>query len=256
MPAEDVALLRRRFVALSAQYEARLGERRAHIVLKRDHSLRVHALATAIARAEAVPDLQPYRIAALVHDIGRFPQFEQYGTYRDDQSADHGDLGAEMLEGGDFLDGIDAGLRLLVATVVRLHNKRDVPVGLDSLTHSVLTVVRDADKLDIVPVVLSKLQPGGPRDEVVTLGLRDAPGGWSPDILEAVERGGNPSYSELRFINDFKLLLASWGPKLVHAASRKMYLRRHYLDQLFALLPESRDFGRVKKILLARLQVS
>lgn len=248
--------LRRRFVALSAEYEARLGDRREHIVLKRDHSLRVHALASTIVRAESMSSSAACRIAALVHDIGRFPQFEQYGTYRDDHSMDHGDLGSEMLARGEFLADLEPEMRSLVITVVGLHNKRDVPDGLDGLTREVLTVVRDADKLDIVSVVLTKLQSSGPRDVVVTLGLDDEPDGWTPEILDAVERDINPAYSELRFVNDFKLLLASWGPKLVHAASRKMYLRRHYLDQLFALLPESRDFGRIKKVLLARLQAS
>lgn len=245
--------LRSRFVALAADYELRLGERREHIVIKRDHSLRVHALASKIVAAEGLTPPTAHLAAALVHDVGRFPQFERFGTYRDDESVDHGEEGARFLAGGDFLDAFGPHERACIVEAVRQHNKRVLPSGMDPLTRSICDLVRDSDKLDIVRVVLSKMLASGPRDPVITLGLADDPGGWSGAVLEAVAAGANPSYTELRYINDFALLLASWGPQLVHGASRAIFAGRGYLDRLFSLLPDSARFRAVRAGLDARL---
>jgi hypothetical protein len=246
-----LAGMRAGFVQIAGEYAERLGQRREHIVLKRDHSLRVHALAAKIVARESISGPGPYLAAALVHDIGRFSQFERFGTYRDDESVDHGDEGADFLRRGDFLDALDPPVRECVIEAVRLHNKREIPLGLDPLTRSLCAVVRDADKLDIVRVILSRLGAAGPADGVVTLGLVDEPKAWTEAIVEIVAGGESPAYGDLRYINDFKLLLASWGPKLVHRASRRIFAQRGYLDSLFALLPRTDRFAGLK----ARLAV-
>ena len=245
--------MRSRFLAMAGEYADRLGERREHIVLKRDHSLRVYALATKIVAGERLPSSRVYLAAALLHDIGRFSQFERFGTYRDDESVDHGEEGADFLRGSDFLEAFAPDERDCIVNAVRQHNKRVLPADLGPLTGSVCDVVRDADKLDIVPVVLSKMMAGGPRDPVVTLGLVDAPEAWTESMLDVVARGESPAYNELCYVNDFKLLLASWGPKLVHGTSRRIFVGRAYLDRLFDLLPGSNRFAELKARLADRL---
>lgn len=244
----------RRFLSFSNHYAAQVPGQGEHIILKRDHSYRVHALARRIVRAEHISDAFPYVLAALVHDIGRFPQYVQYGTYRDHDSIDHGDLGATLLEQGTFLADIDEELSSLVVNVVRLHNKKTIPEGLDRRSYSVLTVVRDADKLDIVPVILATLKSQRLQKGVVTMGLAHEPGCWTPKIVEQVYQGQNPSYADLRFINDFLILLASWGQQLNYAASRRIFMQREYLNKIFAFLPDHPDFVHLKIILAARLQ--
>ena len=131
IPAGFVTRLARRLTNLAGEYADRLGERRAHVLLKRDHTLRVHALAAHIARAEA-PDMALLcRAAALMHDIGRFEQFERFGTFRDDESVDHGELGAEILERENFLAECGPAARNVVISAVRLHNKREMPARLE-----------------------------------------------------------------------------------------------------------------------------
>lgn len=247
--------LRVRFVELAGAYAGRMGAGREHIVLKRDHSLRVHALAARIVAGEGLTPPLPHLVAALLHDIGRFPQYERFGTYRDDESVDHGDEGAAFLEGGDFLASFAGRERECIVEAVRLHNKRELPADLDPLTRSICEAVRDADKLDIVPVVLSRMQADGPRDPVVTLGLADEPRAWSGSVFAAVAAGANPSYKDLRYINDFALLLASWGPALTHGASRRIFAARGFLDRLFAILPADPALVALKADLARRLAV-
>jgi len=244
-----------RFVALAAAYESRVGQGREHIVLKRDHSLRVHALVSRIVAREDLSQPWIYRAAALLHDIGRFSQFERFGTFRDDRSVDHGSEGAQVLRTGNYLDALKPGERQRIVQTVELHNKRELPGSLDPLTRSMCEVVRDGDKLDIVPVVLSKMRPGGPRDPVVTLGLVDDAGAWTASVLKIVERGANPAYADLGYLNDFKLLLASWGPKLSLRASRQIFAARGHLEQIFATLPQTERFACLKADLSHRLAV-
>lgn len=245
--------MRARFLAMAGEYAGRLGERREHIVLKRDHSLRVYALATKIVAGERLSPSRLYLAAALLHDIGRFSQFERFGTYRDDESVDHGDEGADFLRASDFLEAFAASEKDCIVNAVRQHNKRVLCADLDPLARSVCELVRDADKLDIVPVVLSKMMADGPRDPVVTLGLVDAPEAWTESMLDVVARGESPAYNELCYVNDFKLLLASWGPKLVHGTSRRIFAGRGYLDRLFDLLPNTDRFVGLKARLADRL---
>jgi hypothetical protein len=253
MTREVLRRMRSRFVGLAGAYAERLGERREHIVLKRDHSLRVHALAARIVAGEGLAPALPYLAASLLHDIGRFPQFERFGTYRDDESVDHGDEGAAFLDGSDLLDSFGRRERDCIVQAVRMHNKREIAEGMEPLAKSICEVVRDADKLDIVPVILARVQTEGPRDPVIMLGLADAPDRWTASILETVAAGGNPSYKDLRFINDFMMLLASWGPLLVHRTSRGIFAYRGYLDRLFALLPADPGIGALRADLARRL---
>ncbi len=246
--------MRARFVRMADEYAERLGDRREHVVLKRDHSLRVHALATKIVSRESIAPAAPYLAAALVHDIGRFSQFERFGTYRDDESVDHGEEGADYLRGSDFLEAFEPQVQECITLAVRLHNKREIPSGIDPLTASLCVVVRDADKLDIVPVVLSKLGAAGPKDAVVTLGLADDPAAWTDSVADAVADGESPAYGDLRYINDFKLLLASWGPSLVHGASRRIFATRGYMDRLFDLLPRNGRFEELRTRLAVGLR--
>jgi len=245
--------MRRRFVALAGDSADRMGGLREHIDLKRDHSLRVHALASRIVSTEGLLPPRAHLAAALLHDVGRFPQYERFRTYRDDESVDHGDEGALFLRGSDFLEDFPVPQREAVIEAVRLHNKRVLPDGMDPLARSICEAVRDADKLDIVPVVLSRMMPDGPRDGVVTLGLEDDPEAWTESVAECVASGESPSYAEMCYVNDFKLLLASWGPMLVYGASRGIYVGRGYLDRLFALLPRTSRIQALKAGLEARL---
>ena len=253
MDAGVLRRMRRRFVTMAGDSAVRVGTQREHIDLKRDHSLRVHALATRIVSREGLVPPVLHLAAALLHDVGRFPQYERFRTYRDDESVDHGEEGARFLKESDFLADFSPLERDAVIEAVRLHNKRTLPEDMDPLVRSICEAVRDADKLDIVPVVLSRMMPDGPRDGIITLGLEDESGAWTESVADAVEAGESPAYTDMRYVNDFKLLLASWGPMLVHGASRDIYAGRGYLDTLFALLPQTARFGELRAGLSRRL---
>lgn len=94
----------------------------------------------------------------LLHDIGRFGQVRQYGTFVDSVSVDHAEFGADLLFREKLIERFpvealpEAWLHLL-ETAIRLHNKLSLPDGLQGRTRRFCEIIRDADKIDIFRVV-------------------------------------------------------------------------------------------------------
>lgn len=252
---------KRRLAAFAAEHRALVVQGPENVDLKLDHSLRVFEEAVAVA-ASLVPDLAPgseleraVHLAALYHDMGRFPQYLRWGTFNDRKSEDHGRLGVRAIRKAGVLDGQPERVRKVALSAVILHNRRSLPPHLPPDVDLAARVVRDADKLDIYPVMLAHLEPGGPDNGVVTLGLERDPEAYTPEILEQVQGRDLCEYALMRYQNDFKLLVLSWVYDLNFPATRRAVAERGYVERLAAALPDSpvfRELGaRVRADLLA-----
>jgi len=71
-----------------------------HIKRKQLHSLRVMEISKQIAEGLQLSqeEIELATLIGLLHDIARLEQYTQYGTYKDLESFDHGDYGAEILQ--------------------------------------------------------------------------------------------------------------------------------------------------------------
>ena len=245
------------FVAYAGRFGQKEARDQENIDLKVDHSLRVLAEARGITAHEGFePEVaRLVHLCALLHDVGRFRQYDTYKTYCDPLSVDHGDLGREVLESEDVLDGLDNGDRTIILEAVRLHNKKELPDDLGEPLAIITRAVRDADKLDIVPVVLAKVAPGAVDNPVIRLGLDLDPVRFTPSVFDQVSAREMVEYTSMRFVNDFKLLLVSWSYALSFAWTRRQVLARGYLDRLFELLPGGDPFVRLREGLVRDLKV-
>ncbi|MDP8228228.1 MAG: HD domain-containing protein, partial [Candidatus Electryoneaceae bacterium] len=63
----------------------------ANLLLKLHHTYRVETEIKMLAESLALSTEDTYiaRVIALLHDVGRFPQFAKYGTYSDRLSESH-----------------------------------------------------------------------------------------------------------------------------------------------------------------------
>ncbi|MDY7000643.1 MAG: HD domain-containing protein [Thermodesulfobacteriota bacterium] len=230
----------------------------ANIDLKKDHSLRVLEEAQSITRSlDLAPGLAGLcHVAALFHDLGRFTQYAKYHTFNDKISEDHGRLGLKVLRQTGILKGLSPKERSLVQTAVLLHNRRFLPRGLRPDAALAVRVVRDADKLDIFPVLLTHFAPNAPLNLVVMLNLKPHETEYTPGILAQVMARGLAEYNDMVWINDFKLLICSWVYDLNFPATRRAVLERGYLDTTIGLLPDTPEFTalgeRLKKDLSAK----
>ena len=124
------------------------------IKYKYGHSYRVMDLSYNIALSEGLDDedLNLIKIAALLHDIGRFNQVKGYNTFFDCTSIDHGLEGYNLLKQDNFIsqfveNPLNQGT---VLRVVKDHNKYDIDKSTKGKDLLFLKIIRDADKIDIL----------------------------------------------------------------------------------------------------------
>lgn len=212
-----------------------------NILLKVEHTRKVCAVMDELAAGEGL-SADEARIAgavALLHDVGRFPQYRRWRTFRDRDSDNHARLAVEVVHSQKLLDRLPAEERLLIEEAVRFHNLLALPARLKSPTDLFLRLIRDADKLDIWRVFVSFFTlPESERASAALLGFPDLPG-VSPACLAALSRGRVVNLDTVACANDFKLLLVSWSYDLNFASSCRLVLREGYLPSLEANLPDS-----------------
>lgn len=123
--------------------------------LKRTHSERVVKIASTIVQNENIDSQTAIicRVAALLHDIGRFEQVKQYGTFDDNKSIDHGDLGHDILAKSAILEHFSEQNKQAILFAVKYHNKRHISDYPNKLARIVTTVTRDADRIDVYKVL-------------------------------------------------------------------------------------------------------
>lgn len=132
--------------------------------LKYDHTFRVVAYAKDIAKSENLNEEDSYLafVCALLHDIARFNQYTEYGTYIDKLSFDHGDKGYEILKENDYISKYveNDDDKLLVLKAVKNHNKFEIEDGLSEREMYFAKLVRDADKIDIMDLQQNDIKDG------------------------------------------------------------------------------------------------
>ena len=121
---------------------------------KYKHSYRVMEICGEIATRLGLPEeeIELAKLIGLLHDIGRFDQWAQYGTYNDLKSFNHGEKGAEILKNNDYIRWYieDDIYDDIILYAVRNHGVFVIEdEEVDEKLLLFLKIVRDADKIDI-----------------------------------------------------------------------------------------------------------
>ena len=204
------------------------------ITLKIDHTFRVASIADRIA-GSLKADRDFAWFLGLLHDIARFEQHTRYGTFKDAKSVDHAEFGADLLFRGDRL--IDAFPKYtgipdwesVAETAIRLHNKLNLPDGLDKTTYLYSTILRDADKCDIFRVLTEP-----PFDER-NVRICEAADPARDVIMDCVR--GHRCVPRTFERSEFESLMSQccMAFELVYPESRKIVSEQGYLDKLLSV---------------------
>lgn len=210
-----------------------------NILLKVEHTRKVCEVMALLAAGEGLTP-EDSRIAAavaLLHDVGRFPQFRRWRTFRDSDSDNHARLGIEVIREQGVLNGLPDEERLLIEEAVRFHNLLALPLRFHSPTPLFIRLIRDADKLDIWRVFLDYFrQPDDQRPSAVTLGFPDLPG-VSPACVRELAAGRVIRLEDVRVLNDFKLLQISWVYDLNFRSSYQLLQQLGHIQALAETIP-------------------
>lgn len=161
------------FAEYASHYDASDGK----IKLKIDHTYRVAGLCDRIARSLDLPveDVDLAWLLGMLHDVGRFEQLRQYGTFSDADSIDHAHFAIEILfnqerladyieitpDMGNVLNHAEyfAGKHMecnediyIIYKAIWNHSAYRVEDGLNARTRMFCDILRDGDKVDILKV--------------------------------------------------------------------------------------------------------
>ena len=151
MDQHELNDLKRLFNDYCGSFYSLNREDQRNITLKEEHTRNVCGNIVQIARGLSLDDarITLAEAIALYHDIGRFPQYQKFKTFKDSVSVNHAALGAKVLIENNVLQGLPKHEQDIIVRAVALHNVYSIPGGLDQDLLLFLKLVRDADKLDI-----------------------------------------------------------------------------------------------------------
>ncbi len=224
------------------------------IRLKVEHTYRVAELCEQIARSLALAeaDVDLAWLIGLLHDIGRFEQQKNFGTFNDAISIDHAQYGASILFGNKNdveaaksskaampLESAEISIRSFVEdsdeddtihTAVYYHSAYRVPEELDERTAMFCHILRDADKIDIL-----KVNVEFPLEEIYNVGTKELyTSQVTPEVLESFDE----EHAVLRKLKktpvDNVVGHISLVYELVYPISLRIVTEQGYLDKLMS----------------------
>jgi HD domain len=251
MTVDDLIFFKRWFTDYVKSFYLPGKEDQKNISLKEKHTFNVCKNMTAITGELGLSDkdMMLSEVIALFHDIGRFPQYAKYKTFRDRKSVNHGLLGAQTLVEKKVLQDLPDKEQELIIKAVRFHNAFSIPKAEKEDIVFFIKLIRDADKLDIWRVFLEYYDtPEEQRASAVGLGLQDI-AGYSEEILSCILRGQMVSLSLLKSLNDFKLMQLSWVYDLHYTPSFRLLSERAYIDKIIRQLPQDEGIQKASAVL-------
>lgn len=216
------------------------------IKLKVDHTYRVAAMCDAISDSLEMTGLDKDLawFCGMMHDIGRFEQLRRYHTFQDKISCNHAALSADILfKDGKIRDYIeDPSEDSLLEKAIRLHNVYALPKNLSKREYRFCTILRDADKIDILRVNCET-----PRTEIYDLPEEEfETSAITPAVYEDICSHRSVDRRNSRTGIDFILGHISFVFGLVYPESFRQVKKQGYLKQLMDF--QSRNPDTVKKM--------
>ncbi|MFZ5597171.1 MAG: HD domain-containing protein [Bacillota bacterium] len=219
------------------------------IIFKEKHTHRVCQNIVRIGKSLGLNDADLFlaEAIALFHDVGRFRQYTQYRTFSDRKSENHALLGLRELERAKVLNCLDAGEQDLIKKAIEYHCVCDLPPDIGERHLLFSRLVRDADKLDILSVVAGYYS-GRNREEnpLLESGLPDSEG-YSPVLIDNLLHGRGCSYSDIRNLNDRKLLMLSWVYDINFPYTLSEVTEKGFIAKIVESLPPTGDIRSVYK---------
>ncbi len=251
MTDNELVFLKNWFSDYCKSFYSENEEDQRNITLKEKHTHEVCKNIALIAKEHSAEpnDILIAEATALFHDLGRFPQYARYKTFRDSVSVNHGKLGAEILEQEDILKALSEDEREIIIQSVRFHNAFAIPCLQNHKHIHFIKLIRDADKLDIWRVFIEYFENSkGKRASAAVLDLPESPE-YSERVISCIYKKQIATLAELKTTTDFKILLLSWIYDLNFSASLRLLSDKGYMQRIASELPQTKDIKKASEIL-------
>ncbi len=228
-------------------FAGRDGELHYVLGLKLEHSRQVAANAVVLARDMlwSGSECVAVEAAGLLHDAGRFSQFEEFNTLSDATSVNHGLRGWEVVREAGILSALTERERNCILDSIRHHNARVIPDGLDPKSLKLVRLIRDADKLDIFQVVQKAIRENGFRNLEDMLPGFKLDGPISRPLLDEFKKNPSCAMTSVKSLADFMLMQLAWVHDINYSASYREMAAREIVPRIAEQLPAD---GAVKEL--------
>lgn len=256
MREEDLRYMKAWFSEYTGSFYSDNKEDRKNISLKIEHTHNVCLNMIEIAKSLALDDnrVRLAEAVSLFHDIGRFPQYAEYKTFRDADSKNHGLLGMKALVRENVLQALPDNERSLILNTVKFHNAYAIPSRQSDEEILFLKMIRDADKVDIFRVFIEYYEsPEEDRASATAFGVPDIPE-YSREMLSCLERKQIAAYSQIRTENDFRLMQLSWIYDLHFTVTLQLMQNKNYINRIMNKLPRTDEIQSAMTILREYVQ--
>lgn len=252
MKPADITLFRNFFANYIKPFYADDETAQAHFRLKENHTARVCEQCLAIGQSLGLsaPQLRLAEAIGLFHDIGRFRQYQQYRTFNDARSTDHGELAVRILKESNILSCLPPGEQKTILFAVICHNKRHLPPIRSEKTLVLAKLIRDADKLDIFELITSD----DPAIRMLPSPELPTDRRCSPAVIADLLAGRMARFEDIQTSADQLLFRLSWAYNLYFPYTARRILNKHYFEKMFAYLPAEPNIAAVKQCLAQHLQ--
>ncbi|MBF0450610.1 MAG: HD domain-containing protein [Candidatus Magnetomorum sp.] len=243
----DIALYWQWFDHFTDQFLYHDSEKDYPFVLKKIHTRGVCDVILLICEElDVSPDVRYLaQLIALFHDLGRFEQYARYGTFRDKDSVNHAIQSIRDLAYHRVLKELSLKQRRIICNAIRYHNVACIPQKKDDETLFYMRLIRDADKLDIWRIFIEYFNNRGTqKNPVIELDVPDHPE-MSASILRALLDGKIALISELKTLNDIKLIQLGWIYDLNFRFSFEYVKKNSIIENLMKDLPKSIDIQHI-----------
>lgn len=192
-------------------------------------------------------DVDLAELIGLLHDVGRFRQWQLYKTFVDAQSEDHADLGVKTIQELPFWGMLQADDQKLVLFAIQNHNKKVIAPAPSQRHLLFAKIIRDADKLDIFRVLAPYLTVDSAAEgQSATIqkfmkgpngDANGAAGTFAPGFLDKFVNGEQVDYTMIQTNEDRKLVRLMWVYDVNYAWTLRHIQERGYIDAIIANLP-------------------
>ena len=228
------------FVQKNTRLAAGKSDVEANLRMKYSHILAVHKLARRLAEELRLDDQTTFlvRAAALLHDIGRFPQIVENQTYEDVKCINHADLGVRIIQENGVIDHFGKDVSKAIEIAVRHHNKLTLPSEIVGKHRTIAETLRDADKIDITRIAIKfhAAELKGKKTEWYTeMSFSHT---CNRIAAEALLAGKAVPLAEIATVYDEFLLYLSWVNDLHFDVSVRYLVKLKRLEYMINSLPD------------------
>jgi len=226
--------------------EKYLNCKEAHIFinyeLKKEHTFRVKDNILKIGEALGLDknSLKLCELIGLFHDVGRFKQYGEYGTFSDAVTGSHGRLSVDVLIEHKVLNNLNEEEKDIVLKAIDYHNYFTVPEDESEDIKLFSRLIRDADKLDAF-----YLDTDTSENRKYDLGTLSCEKEYSEEIVKDIMASSQVDFTNIKYKYDRKLGILGLIFDLFYNESYQVFQEHEYLERMFNQLPKDEKMQKV-----------